>query len=134
MPLLNNAVANIICQIVFGRRFDYTDHVFQSMLHHLTEMAYLEGSIWALVGEIFTQLSGNIVHLFPCFLSKQLYDSFPSLMKHLPGPHNRIFSSSASLQAFIQSEIQRHKSDLDPSNPRDYIDSFLIEERVWCEE
>lgn len=49
MPLLNNAVANIICQIVFGRRFDYTDHMFQRMLHHLTEMAYLEGSIWALV-------------------------------------------------------------------------------------
>lgn len=50
VPLLNNAVANIICQIVFGRRFDYTDHIFQSMLHHLMEMAYLEGSIWALVG------------------------------------------------------------------------------------
>uniref|UniRef100_H3CZV8 Cytochrome P450, family 2, subfamily N, polypeptide 13 n=1 Tax=Tetraodon nigroviridis TaxID=99883 RepID=H3CZV8_TETNG len=107
VPLLNNAVANIICQIVFGRRFDYADHIFQSMLHHLTEMAYLEGSIWAL----------------------QLYDSFPSLMKHLPGPHNRIFSSSTSLQAFIWREIQRHKLDLDPSNPRDYIDSFLIEER-----
>lgn len=49
MPLLNNAVANIICQIVFGRRFDYTDHLLQSMLKNLTEMAYLEGSIWALV-------------------------------------------------------------------------------------
>lgn len=49
-PLLNNAVANIICQIVFGRRFDYADHMFQRMLHHMTEMAYLEGSIWALVG------------------------------------------------------------------------------------
>lgn len=130
MPLLNNAVANIICQIVFGRRFDYADHIFQSMLHHLTEMAYLEGSIWALVGYTFRQLSGTS-SIIPVF-SKQLYDSFPSLMKHLPGPHNRIFSSSTSLQAFIWREIQRHKLDLDPSNPRDYIDSFLIEERVWC--
>lgn len=58
---------------------------------------------------------------------KQLYDSFPALMKHLPGPHNGIFSSSSSLQAFIWTEIQRHKLDLDPSNPRDYIDAFLIE-------
>lgn len=49
VPVLNNAVANIICQIVFGRRFDYTDHTFQRLLQHLTEMAYLEGSIWALV-------------------------------------------------------------------------------------
>lgn len=49
VPLLNNAVANIICQIVFGRRFDDTDQLFQSMLKNLTEMAYLEGSVWALV-------------------------------------------------------------------------------------
>lgn len=49
VPLLNNAVANIICQIMFGRRFDYSDNNFQSMLKNLTEMAYLEGSIWALV-------------------------------------------------------------------------------------
>lgn len=49
VPLLNNAVANIICQIVFGRRFDYSDSSFQSMLKNLTEMAYLEGSIWAFV-------------------------------------------------------------------------------------
>ncbi|XP_037626168.1 cytochrome P450 2J2-like isoform X2 [Sebastes umbrosus] len=106
VPLLNNAVANIICQIVFGRRFDYSDHNFQSMLKNLTEMAYLEGSVWAL-----------------------LYDSFPALMKRLPGPHNGIFSSSKSLEASIRAEIERHKLDLDPGNPRDYIDTFLIEEK-----
>ncbi|XP_029002913.1 cytochrome P450 2J6-like isoform X1 [Betta splendens] len=104
VPLLNNAVANIICQIVFGRRFDYGDQRFQSMLRNLSQMAYLEGSIWAL-----------------------LFDSFPALMKHLPGPHNDIFSSSRSLEASIRAEIERHKLDLDPSDPRDYIDSFLIE-------
>ncbi|XP_049911350.1 cytochrome P450 2J2-like [Epinephelus moara] len=106
VPLLNNAVANIICQIVFGRRFDYSDHNFQSMLRNLTEMAYLEGSIWAL-----------------------LYDAFPALMKHLPGPHNGIFSNSQCLEASIRAEVERHKLDLDPSNPRDYIDTFLIEEK-----
>lgn len=49
VPLLNSAVANIICQIVFGRRFDYSDYNLQNMLKNLTEMAYLEGSVWALV-------------------------------------------------------------------------------------
>ncbi|XP_067369543.1 cytochrome P450 2J2-like isoform X2 [Channa argus] len=106
VPLLNNAVANIICQIVFGRRFDYSDHSFQSMLKNLTEMAYLEGSIWAL-----------------------LYDAFPAFMKHLPGPHNDIFSNSKCLKASIRAEIERHKLDLDPSNPQDYIDTFLLEEK-----
>uniref|UniRef100_A0A3P8VGW1 Cytochrome P450, family 2, subfamily N, polypeptide 13 n=1 Tax=Cynoglossus semilaevis TaxID=244447 RepID=A0A3P8VGW1_CYNSE len=106
-PLLLNAVANIICQIVFGRRFDYSDHDFQSMLQSLTEMAYLEGSVWAL-----------------------LYDSFPSLMKYLPGPHNRIFANSKSLEGFITREVEDHKLDLDLDNPHDYIDTFLIEMNV----
>lgn len=52
-------------------------------------------------------------------------------MRHLPGPHNGIFSSSRSLKASIRKEIERHKLDLDLSNPRDYIDNFLIEEKVW---
>ncbi|XP_015253796.1 PREDICTED: cytochrome P450 2J6-like [Cyprinodon variegatus] len=106
VPLLDNAVSNIICQIVFGRRFDYSDEELQSMLRNLTDMAYLEGSIWAL-----------------------LYDAFPGLMRLLPGPHNGIFSSSRSLKASIRKEIERHKLELDPNKPRDYIDSFLIEER-----
>ncbi|XP_035032938.2 uncharacterized protein LOC118121285 [Hippoglossus stenolepis] len=106
VPLLNSAVANIISQIVFGRRFDYSDHDFQSMLKNLAEIAYLEGSIWAL-----------------------LYDVCPALMKHLPGPHNGIFSNSKSLEASIRREIERHKLDLNPSDPRDYIDTFLIEEK-----
>ncbi|XP_054913193.1 cytochrome P450 2J6-like [Poeciliopsis prolifica] len=106
VPLLNNAVSNIICQIVFGRRFDYSDQDLQSMLRNLTDIAYLEGSIWAL-----------------------LYDAFPAIMRHLPGPHNGIFSSSRSLKESIRKEIERHKLDLDLSNPRDYIDNFLIEER-----
>lgn len=53
-------------------------------------------------------------------------------MKCLPGPHNGIFSNSKSLEASIRGEIERHKLDLDPSNPRDYIDTFLIEEKVMC--
>ncbi|XP_041647258.1 cytochrome P450 2J1-like [Cheilinus undulatus] len=104
VPLLNYAVANIISQIVFGKRFDYCDRTLQNMLRNLTEMAYLEGSVWAL-----------------------LYDSFPTLMKLLPGPHNGIFSNSKCLEASIRAEVEKHKMDLDPSNPRDYIDSFLIE-------
>ncbi|KAM4629268.1 uncharacterized protein ACJ7VT_001612 [Polymixia lowei] len=102
--LFNNAVSNIICQMVFGRRFDYVDHNFQTMLKNLTELIHLEGTIWA-----------------------ELYEAFPLLMKHMPGPHNDIFSKFKSLEAFISQEVERHKLDLDPSNPQDYIDNFLIE-------
>ncbi|TDH08111.1 hypothetical protein EPR50_G00094430 [Perca flavescens] len=66
----NNAVSNIICQLVFGKRLDYNDHNFQTMLKYLSEAVRLEGCVW---------------------------------------------------------EMKSHKKDLDHSNPRDYMDAFIIE-------
>ncbi|XP_061682292.1 cytochrome P450 2J6-like isoform X2 [Syngnathoides biaculeatus] len=103
---LNSAVANIICQVVFGRRFDYSDPDLQRLHATMTEMIYLEGSVWAL-----------------------LYDAFPALMQLLPGPHNRIFTNFQALRDFMSAQITSHKSDFDPSNPRDYIDAFLAESK-----
>ncbi|XP_074492821.1 uncharacterized protein LOC141768427 [Sebastes fasciatus] len=102
--LFNNAVSNIICQLVMGKRFDYSDHNFKIMLKHLSELFRLQGSIWGL-----------------------LYESFPGLMRHLPGPHNQIFSQFKAILNFISQEVKSHKKDLDHSNPKDYIDAFIIE-------
>ncbi|MEQ2223019.1 hypothetical protein ILYODFUR_032458 [Ilyodon furcidens] len=102
--LFNNAVSNIICQLVMGKRYDYTDHRFQTMLKYMSEVVWLEGSIWG-----------------------ELYQAFPSVMKYLPGPHNKIFTIYTSIQHFLYEEIEKHRKDLDHNNPRDYIDTFLIE-------
>ncbi|KAL7396622.1 hypothetical protein ABVT39_008772 [Epinephelus coioides] len=102
--LFNNAVSNIICQLVMAKRFDYSDHNFQTMLKYLSEAFRLEGSVWGL-----------------------LYESFPGVMKHMPGPHNRIFSYYNTILDFINEEVKSHQEDLDHSDPRDYIDAFLIE-------
>ncbi|XP_041862607.1 cytochrome P450 2J4-like [Melanotaenia boesemani] len=102
--LFNNAVSNIICQLVMAKRFDYSDHQFQTKLKSLNEGILLEGSIWGI-----------------------LYESFPGVMKHLPGPHNKIFSNYGHAQDFLSQEVDKHKKDLDHNNPRDYIDAFLIE-------
>ncbi|XP_049911345.1 cytochrome P450 2J6-like [Epinephelus moara] len=102
--LFNNAVSNIICQLVMAKRFDYSDHNFQIMLKYLSEAIQLEGSVWGL-----------------------LYESFPGVMKHMPGPHNRIFSYYNTILDFINEEVKSHQEDLDHSDPRDYIDAFLIE-------
>ncbi|XP_041862226.1 cytochrome P450 2J4-like [Melanotaenia boesemani] len=102
--LFNNAVSNIICQLVMAKRFDYSDHQFQTKLKSLNEGILLEGSIWGI-----------------------LYESFPGVMKHLPGPHNKIFSNYGHAQDFLSQEVDKHKEDLDHNNPRDYIDAFLIE-------
>ncbi|XP_051581250.1 cytochrome P450 2J4 [Myxocyprinus asiaticus] len=102
--LFNNAVSNIICQMVFGQRFDYTDHRFKLMLKYISKCFQLEGSIWG-----------------------QLYEAFPAIMNHLPGRHNDIFNAYKLLCAFMKEAVDKHKAELDPSEPRDYIDSFLIE-------
>ncbi|KAG8003541.1 Cytochrome P450 2J6 [Nibea albiflora] len=102
--LFNNAVSNIICQLVMGKRFDYSDHKFQIMLKYLSEIVSLEGSVWGM-----------------------LYESFPNVMKHLPGPHNKMFSHFDSILEFIGDEVESHKKNLDRNNPRDYIDTFIIE-------
>ncbi|XP_049443085.1 uncharacterized protein LOC125895373 [Epinephelus fuscoguttatus] len=102
--LFNNAVSNIICQLVMAKRFDYSDHNFQTMRRYLAEILQVEGSIWGL-----------------------MYDSFPRIMKHMPGPHNKMFSQFNSILDFISEEVKSHKENLDHSNPRDYIDAFIIE-------
>ncbi|XP_068449179.1 cytochrome P450 2J4-like [Clinocottus analis] len=102
--LFNNCVSNIICQLVMGKRFEYSDHNFQTMLDYLSEVLMLQGSVWGM-----------------------LYEAFPGVMKHLPGPHNKIFSNHNQILDFIGQEVESHKKDLDHSDPRDYIDAFIIE-------
>ncbi|KAM9385852.1 cytochrome P450 2J6-like [Pholidichthys leucotaenia] len=44
--LSNNAVSNIICQLMMGKRYDCNDQNFRLMLKYLSEALQLEGSIW----------------------------------------------------------------------------------------
>ncbi|XP_028818308.1 cytochrome P450 2J6-like [Denticeps clupeoides] len=102
--VFSQAVGNIICQMVFGRRFEYSDHVYQKMLEMLTDTLHLQGSMWA-----------------------TLYAAFPAIMKHLPGQHNDLFRNYETITAFIREDVEKHKKEHNPDNPRDYIDAFLTE-------
>uniref|UniRef100_A0AAX7TFT3 Uncharacterized protein n=1 Tax=Astatotilapia calliptera TaxID=8154 RepID=A0AAX7TFT3_ASTCA len=102
--LINNAVSNIICCLVFGNRFEYTDQQYQSILHNFKEVVRLQGSI-----------------------SIQMYNIIPWLMKWLPGPHKTIFTLTQEIKDFVDIRIREHREILDPASPRDYIDAFLIE-------
>ncbi|XP_055364381.1 cytochrome P450 2J4-like [Betta splendens] len=102
--LINNAVSNIICCLVFGERYEYTDKQYQSILQTLNELVLLQRGLWM-----------------------QIYNALPWLMKWLPGPHKRTFVLLPKMINFAKFKIKEHKETLDPSSPRDYIDSFLIE-------
>uniref|UniRef100_A0A8C2I044 Protein-glutamine gamma-glutamyltransferase K-like n=2 Tax=Cyprinus carpio TaxID=7962 RepID=A0A8C2I044_CYPCA len=101
---VTDAVANIICGLVFGHRFEYDDHNFHLMQKYLDEFLQLPISNWG-----------------------RLYNQFPTLMSMLPGKHHTAFASISKLKPFLREEIRKHKEERDPSNPKDYIDCYLEE-------
>ncbi|MBN3302255.1 CP2J2 protein, partial [Amia calva] len=102
--ILHNAVANIICSLVFGHGFEYDDQQFHEMLKISAEIFQLPITLWG-----------------------RLYNSFPTLMEFLPGKHQSTFSNSKKIKMFIQEEVKKHRETWDPSEPRDYIDCYLEE-------
>ena len=97
------------------------------------------------VVNLFTSSMWNILsficlHSFICFLLffslfSQLYNQCPTLMQFLPGRHQSAFSNLTRIKQFIKQEVERHREDRNPSDPRDYIDCYLEEiekvETMW---
>ncbi|XP_057175808.1 cytochrome P450 2B4-like [Triplophysa rosa] len=101
--VVQNAVSNIICSIVFGDRFEYDNKRFAYLLKILNENFMLMA---AAVGQIFS--------LIP-------------FIKHFPGPHQKILRNVDELLGFIRDEVKEHRQTFDPENPRDFIDAYLLE-------
>ncbi|XP_068263053.1 cytochrome P450 2J2-like [Nyctibius grandis] len=101
---INNAVSNIICSVTFGNRFDYHDEEFQKLLQLMDEIVSLQTSVMT-----------------------QLYNSCPAIIKFFPGSHQTIFKKWRLLKSFVEEKINKHKEDWNPSESRDYIDSYLQE-------
>ncbi|XP_062871938.1 cytochrome P450 2C23-like isoform X2 [Trichomycterus rosablanca] len=101
-PIMNS-VSNIICSIVFGDRFDYDNKRFANLLEILNENSQLTGSS---VGVIF--------NLIP-------------IIKYFPGPQQKVYRNASNLIEFIREAMLEHKKTLDPENPRDFIDAYLLE-------
>uniref|UniRef100_A0A4W6DJ00 Cytochrome P450, family 2, subfamily AE, polypeptide 1 n=1 Tax=Lates calcarifer TaxID=8187 RepID=A0A4W6DJ00_LATCA len=102
--IVNNAVSNIICSLVFGHRFDYGDEKFMKLMKWFDKALRIQGSLWA-----------------------QLYNSFPLMMRCLPGPHQTFLQILKDLKDFTREELKKHKQNWDPSDLRDYIDCYLNE-------
>ncbi|XP_063108866.1 cytochrome P450 2B4-like isoform X1 [Cavia porcellus] len=98
-----SATANIICSIVFGERFDYKDQQFLRLL------------------DLFYQSFALISSL-----SSQMFELFYSVLKYFPGTHSVIYKNLQEINSFIGRSVEKHRETLDPSNPRDFIDTFLL--------
>ncbi|KAK1899702.1 Cytochrome P450 2G1 [Dissostichus eleginoides] len=56
----------------------------------------------------------------------QMYNVFPRIVELFPGSHHSAFARIEELREFVCMKIQEHNETMDPSSPRDFIDSFLI--------
>ncbi|XP_030577731.1 cytochrome P450 2J2-like [Archocentrus centrarchus] len=101
---ITNSVSNVICCVVFGHRFEYSDPSYRKILELDNEAIVLAGSAQA-----------------------QLLDVFPGIMKYLPGPHQTIQNHYREIMEFLKKEIGSHQEDLNPEDPRDFIDAYLSE-------
>ncbi|XP_069508834.1 cytochrome P450 2D17-like [Ambystoma mexicanum] len=101
--IMNNAVSNVICSIVFGDRFEYADEKFQRMLH-LMDDALKRGA----------GLLPQVMNVIPVLVK------IPWLLQKVIKPH-------LDLSHYIEEIIKEHQKTWDPEITRDFIDAFLFE-------
>ncbi|CAO2626543.1 Cytochrome P450 2B19 [Lemmus lemmus] len=95
--------ANIICSIVFGERFDYKDHQFLRLLDLIYQTISLISSF-----------------------SSQMFELYSGFLKFFPGTHRQIYKNLQEILDYIGHSVENHRETLDPNNPRDFIDTYLI--------
>ncbi|KAM9323951.1 uncharacterized protein PAF06_020198 [Gastrophryne carolinensis] len=100
---IRRSVSNVICSVIFGNRFEYTDSKLQILLDLVAENLRRVDNFWV-----------------------QIYNFIPSILKHLPGPHHKLTENYQAQLDYAEEIVREHEKTLDPSSPRDYIDAFLL--------
>ncbi|XP_041509554.1 cytochrome P450 2B1-like [Microtus oregoni] len=95
--------ANIICSIVFGERFDYKDRQFLRLLDLLCQTF-----------SIISSFHG------------QMYELYSGFLKFFTRIHKQIYKNLHEVLDYIGHSVEKHQATLDPNNPRDFIDTYLI--------
>ncbi|XP_051535653.1 cytochrome P450 2M1-like [Myxocyprinus asiaticus] len=101
--MLSNAVANVICSIVFGHRFEFDDPQFKFLLKT--------------VNSYFLILNSPL---------GQIYNVFPRLVSLLPGKHHQLFKDLGEAREYCKRQANARMNNVDPSCPQDFIEAFLL--------
>ncbi|PIK32949.1 putative cytochrome P450 2J6 [Apostichopus japonicus] len=101
--LINNAIANVICLVIHGRRFDYNDVNFQQILQ-----AFKRNMELGLITGISTMIP---------------------LLKYFPlGAVKEILKNVKVIEKFTKDLTDGHKPKLEEDdNVKDFTDAFLVE-------
>uniref|UniRef100_A0A672FPN2 Cytochrome P450 2F2-like n=2 Tax=Salarias fasciatus TaxID=181472 RepID=A0A672FPN2_SALFA len=101
--MFHNAASNIICQVLFGTRYDYDDNFIKVIVQCFTENAKMANGPWAM-----------------------LYDSLP-IIRNLPLPFRKAFKNGVTVRALGRQLLTEHKKTRVPGEPRDFLDCYLDE-------
>ncbi|KAM4694841.1 cytochrome P450 2K1-like [Discoglossus pictus] len=104
--IMNAAVSNIIVAILLDRRYDYDDPSLLRIIHLTNENIKLLGSPMVL-----------------------LYNTFPSVIRWLPGVHNTIKKNSEEYTNFIELTFAKNRDQLDVNDQRNLVDAFLVKQQ-----
>lgn len=103
-PVISNAVSNVICSLVLGHRFDHDDQEFRTLLRLMDRGL-----------EICVNSPAVLINVFP-------------LLYYLPfGVFRELRQVERDITAFLKRFIANHRETLDPDNPRDLTDMYLME-------
>ncbi|XP_030433787.1 cytochrome P450 2K1-like isoform X2 [Gopherus evgoodei] len=103
--ILNSAVSNVICSILFGERFEYEDPIFLALLKLLNENTKLLGSPMV-----------------------QLYNFYPSL-GFLFGAPKTVLRNVDELNAFLEKFFKEHRQEFNENNLTGFVDAFLMKQQ-----
>ncbi|XP_070842763.1 cytochrome P450 2F2-like [Chaetodon trifascialis] len=101
--MFHNAASNIICQVLFGTRYDYDDNFIKVVIQCYKENSKIANGPWGM-----------------------LYDSVP-MIRHLPLPFMKAFKNIDTCKKFARRLITEHKETRVPGQPRDFLDCYLDE-------
>ncbi|KAI8503683.1 cytochrome P450 2 sub U member 1 [Branchiostoma belcheri] len=97
-------VANVICSMVMGKRYDYRDETFRE----------LSEAVATIMAEL---AAGSIISVFP-------------FLQFIPVVNRASINAAKEnfkIQNVLKQEISRHRENLDRENPRDFLDFCLLE-------
>ncbi|XP_047452549.1 cytochrome P450 2F2-like [Mugil cephalus] len=101
--LFHNAAANVICQVLFAKRFDYDDEFMKFSVRLFQDTSKLINGRWGMI-----------------------YDTIP-MVRNLPLPFQKAFQLFAlSYEKRLQIMAESKKSRI-PGKPRHFIDCYLDE-------
>ncbi|XP_044147319.1 cytochrome P450 2K6-like isoform X2 [Bufo gargarizans] len=104
--IMNAALANIIVSILMDHRYDYDDPTLLKLM--------------SLVNDNIKIMESRMI---------RLYNSYPWLIRWLPGSHRKINENNKEMQDFVRDTFRRKEKELDINNQRNLIDAFLAKQK-----